>query len=320
MKVRKMILGVGIPFLFTLLLVQLSMAVEFPGPLVSTQFVAENLGIIKNPNQTQIRLVEISFKDGYEKGHIPGAVNLKGYLTNSEIYDPESDHMVPTQNYMETIMKKLGVTDKTHIIVYARENIVFATRFFWTLKYWNIENIHIMDGTVNKWIAEKRELTSNLPKIKELPYSVSYPPNQKIRARLTPEVFEAMLNPDKFLIADTRPAPYFTGEKYSTNKWARSGHIPRAIMLASPEETNNEDGTFKSKEELKALFDKKEVMKGKTVVIYCDTGVRATGLWFALHELLGYKETKVYDGSMREYANRLDLPIEPPNLHTNFPR
>ncbi len=295
-------------------------ALEFTGPLVSTDFVAKNLKIIRNADQMKMRLVEIGIDEkAYKAGHIPGAVFLKGYGLDSPIYDTQSDHMVVGHGDMETLMKKLGVGKDTHIIIYARENIVFATRFYWTLKYWKIPNIYLMDGTIAKWKNENREITTEIPVIKGMPYSVSYPPSQKIRARLTPEVFHAMMEPEKFMIVDSRPAPYYTGEKHSTDKWARSGHIPRAVNLPSPEDTNNKDDSFKTKNELESMAGKVGITKDKFTIAYCDTGVRSTGLWFVLSEILGYENVSSYDGSMREYSNRLDLPMEPGNLYKDFP-
>ena len=295
-------------------------ASELAGPLVSTDAVAKNLKVIKNAAQAKIRLVEVGLDEkAYEAGHIPGAIFLKGYGVDSPIYDTQSDHMVVSHGDMGTLMKKLGVERNTHIIVYARENIVFAARFYWTLKYWKIPNIHLMDGTIAKWKNENREITKEIPLIQEKPYPVPYPPAQKLRARLTPEVFQAMMEPDKFVIVDSRPAPYYTGEKHSTDKWARSGHIPRALNLACPEDTNNKDGSFKAKSELESMVEKAGISKAKSTIVYCDTGVRSAGLWFVLAELLGYENASSYDGSMREYSNRLDLPMEPANLYKEFP-
>jgi len=290
--------------------------VEFPGPLVSTDFVAANLDIIRDASQTEIRLVEVS-KKGYDEGHIPGAVHIKW---GSEVFSPETDHMILSHDEMETIMEKLGVTKDSHIIIYGGDAIDHGTRFYWTLKYWNVPNIHLMDGTLAKWSAEKREITTEVPAVTKMSYSVSYPPNTGIRARLTPHVMQALAIPTKYDIIDARPAKYYEGKAYATNKWVRSGHIPGAKNLASPEETNNEDGSFKTKEELKAMFDEIGVTGNKPIIVYCNTGVRASDTWFVLAEILGYENVMNYDGSMREYANRLDLPIEPDNLYKDFPK
>lgn len=291
-------------------------AVEFPGPLVSTDFVAANLDTIEDASQTEIRLVEVS-KKGYDEGHIPGAVNIKW---GSEVFGPETDHMLPGHDEMEAIMKKLGVTEDSHIIIYGGSSITHGTRFYWTLKYWKIPNVHLMDGTLAKWKAENRETTTEVPAVTKMDYSVPYPPNTKVNALLTPDVFKALANPTKHDIIDTRPAKYYNGEAYDTSKWVRTGHIPGAKNLPSPEDTNKKDGSFKTQAELKALFDKIGVKGDKPVIVYCNTGVRSSDQWFALSEILGYKNVKNYDGSMREYANRLDLPIEPDNLYEDFPK
>ncbi|GBE02033.1 thiosulfate sulfurtransferase [bacterium BMS3Abin08] len=289
-------------------------AVEFSGVVVSTDFVAKHLKTIRNPAQTEIRLVEVS-KKGYDKGHIPGAVHIKW---GSEVFNPLSDHMILTYTEVKAVMKKLGVTKKTDIIIYASK-IDQATRFYWTLKFWKVNNLHIMNGSKGKWIKERREMTKVVPSVSKLNYNVSYPPNTKIRAQLTPNVFYA-LSTGKSIFIDCRPAAYYKGKKYSIKKWVRTGHIPGAKNVACPEETNNRDGSFKSKAELKAIFAKVGVTGNKPVIAYCNTGVRSSLGWFVLSELLRYKHISNYDGSMREYANRLDLPIVPPNIYPKFPK
>jgi len=118
---------------------------------------------------------------------------------------------------------------------------------------------------------------------------------------------------------DARHESFYRCEKYSLNKWVRSGHITGAKNVFTLNSLNA-DKTFKSVAELKAMYEKAGVTADKDIIIYCDTGVLATHGWFVLHELLGYKNVKVYDGSMREYANMFDTPMEPGIVGGQFPK
>jgi len=125
----------------------------------------------------------------------------------------------------------------------------------------------------------------------------------------------------KVLFVDARPAAYFEGKKFSLSKWVRSGHIPGAVNVASPEEVVK-DGKILPIEELKKIYESKGVTPDKNIIVYCNTGVRSSLAWFILHELLGYPNVKNYDGSMREYANSFYLPMEPDsfNVYKDFPK
>lgn len=294
---------------------QIVYAAEYPGPLVSMDWVQENLNTISSASQTEIRLVEVS-KKGYDTEHIPGAVNIKW---GSEVFGPATDHMLPDYAAMTAVMKKLGVTPDTHIVIYA-DKLDQATRFYWTLKYWNVEKISIMNGEKKEWKKEGRPLTSDVPAVKALDYDLKYPPNSKVNALLHPDVTYGLAT-GKLLFVDARPAAYFEGKKFSLNKWVRSGHIPGAVNVAAPEDVSK-DGKLLPVEELKKIFEAKGVTSDKSIVVYCNTGVRSSLSWFILHELLGYPNVKNYDGSIREYGNSFYLPMEPDsfNVYKKFPK
>jgi len=307
-----MALLVGVLFLASASLVS---AAEYPGPLVSMDWVQEHLDTIKNPDQTEIRLVEVS-KSGYDKGHIPGAVWIDW---GNEVFGPATDHMVPDYAAMSAVMKKLGVTPDTHIVIYA-DKLDQATRFYWTLKFWNVEKVSIMNGEKKEWKEEGRPMTTEVPDVKPLDYPLKYPPNSKINALLHPDVMEGLAT-GKVLFVDARPAAYFEGKKFSLSKWVRSGHIPGAVNVAAPEDVVK-DGKILPTDELKKIFESKGVTPDKNIIVYCNTGVRSSLAWFILHELLGYPNVKNYDGSLREYANSFYLPMEPDsfNIYKDFPK
>lgn len=284
-------------------------------PLVSTDWVAKNLDKIKNPNQTDIRLIDVS-KKGYKKGHIPGALHIKW---GSEVFDPETDHMVLGLAEIERVLSKWGITPDTHIILYDGDGkLHHVARVYWTLKYWHINNVSIMDGSKPLWEKEKRPLTKDVPKINPRDIMVKYPPNTKIRAMYSPDIIHALAT-GKATIIDSRTEKFYNGEVYSLNKWVRSGHITGAINVPTMQNMNK-DKTYKSAAEMKNIYEAKGVSPDKKMIIYCDTGVLAAHSWFVLSELLGYKNVAVYDGSMREYANRFDTPMEPGVVGGKFPK
>ncbi|MCP4298306.1 MAG: sulfurtransferase, partial [Proteobacteria bacterium] len=282
-------------------------------PLVTTDWVASQLGTIKNPNQAKIRLIEISAR-GYKTGHIPGAVHIKW---QSEVFDPETDHLVPGVGEIQRIINKLGIDKNTHVVIYDGDGkIHHATRLYWTLKYWHIKNISIMDGSKPQWVLEKRQLTKQVPNVKRQKFTVRYPPATRIRAMFSPHIISALAN-DNVMLVDGRQAAYYNGDLTRITAYVRSGHIPGAINIPTMDAMKGDK--FKSIGELKKLYVGKGVTAKKKAILYCDTGVLSSHAWFVVSELLGYKKVKVYDASMREYANRFDTPLEPGEVEGMFP-
>jgi thiosulfate/3-mercaptopyruvate sulfurtransferase len=175
-----------------------------------------------------------------------------------------------------------------------------------------------MNGGIIAWKKEGRPVTTEATKVSRKDVEVKYPPNTKIRAMYSPDIIHALAT-DKAVIVDSRHESFFNGEKYSLNKWVRSGHVTGAKNVFTLN-SMNADNTFKSVAEIKPMFEKAGVTGDKNIITYCDTGVLATHGWFVMSELLGYKNVKVYDGSMREYANMFDTPMEPGIVGGKFPK
>ena len=276
-------------------------------PLVSTKWVADNISSIK--------IIDVS-KKGYAKGHISGAVQVKW---GSEVFAPETDHMVLGLAEIERVMSKMGVTPNDHIVLYDGDGKPHhVMRVYWTLKYWHFPKVSVMDGGIALWQKEGRSVTTDVSKISRTSVEAKYPPNTKIRAMYSPDIIHALAT-GKSLIVDSRPVAFYKGEVYSLDKWVRSGHITGAVNVSTLDSLN-EDKTFKSVAELKAMYEKGGVTADKNIITYCDTGVLATHGWFVMSELLGYKNVKVYDGSMREYGNMFDTPMEPGINGGQFPK
>ncbi len=276
-------------------------------PLVTTQWVADNMKSIK--------IIDVS-KKGYAKGHIPGAMQVKW---GSEVFAPETDHMVLGLAEIERVMSKMGISPDDHVVLYDGDGKPHhVMRVYWTLKYWHFPKVSVMDGGIALWQKEKRPVTTEITKGSRTIVEVKYPPNTKIRAMYSPDIIHALAT-GKAVIVDNRPEDFFNGKVYSLNKWVRSGHVSGAVNVPTLSSLN-EDKTFKSVAELKAMYEKAGVTADKNIITYCDTGVLATHGWFVMSELLGYENVKVYDGSMREYANFFDTPMEPGIVGGQFPK
>ena len=284
--------------------------IQYPGPLVSTSWVAQHLQTIENPNQTQIRLVEVSPGGTYASGHIPGAV----HVTMGELFAPQTDHMVLDYTQMKLVLKTLGVTHNTKIILYDEGPLFYAARFYWTLSYWNIGNVSIMNGGTGVWKSEGRPLTKVVPAVKQLSYTLKYPPDTKIDALLHPDVMYALATGNAIFL-DSRPEAYYNGSKFLPQMWERGGHIPGAVYVAAPEgivTTHSlANGKLLSDAQLKTIYESKGVTPNKSIITYCNTGVRAALNWFVLSQVLKYPNVKNYDGSMRQYSNDFYLPMQP---------
>lgn len=276
-------------------------------PLVTTQWVADNLKSIK--------IVDVS-KKGYAEGHITGAVQIKW---GSEVFAPETDHMVLGLAEIERVIGRMGVTPDDHIVLYDGDGSPHhVMRVYWTLKYWHFPKVSVMDGGIALWKKEGRPVATEMTSVARTSAEVKYPPNTNIRAMYSPDIIHALAT-GKSLVVDSRPAAFYQGEVYSLDKWVRSGHITGAVNVPTLDSLN-EDKTFKSVAELKAMYEKAGVTADKEIITYCDTGVLATHGWFVMSELLGYKNVKVYDGSMREYANMFDTPMKPGIVGGQFPK
>ena len=222
---------------------------------------------------------------------------------------------------IERVLSKWGITPDTHIILYdgdTKPHPHHVTRVYWTLKYWNLNKVSIMDGGKSLWENQKRPLTKDTPKIKTRAIEVKYPPNTKIRAMYSPDIIHALAT-GKATIIDSRNEDFYNGKVYSLKKWVRSGHITGAVNVPTMQ-SMNKDKTYKSRDEIKKIYDAKGVKPDKKIITYCDTGVLSAHSWFVLSELLGYKNVASYDGSMREYANMFDTPMEPGVVGGKFPK
>ena len=273
-----------------------------PEALVSTDWVADNLD---NPN---IRLVE-SNEDVllYSSGHIPGAVNIDWV---GDLNDPLVRDYLDAENFAK-LLSKNGIGPDTTVIFYGDKNNWWACYALWVFQLFGHSNAKIMNGGRKKWVDEGRELTKDVPSYPRVDYPVSVRTDYKIRA-FRDQVLKHI--EEGGALVDVRSPGEYSGEllhmpDYPQEGAVRGGHIPGAANIPWAKAAN-EDGTFKSAEELTALYGGEGVTPDKNVVAYCRIGERSSHTWFVLTYLLGYPSVRNYDGSWTEWGNSVGVPIE----------
>jgi len=273
-----------------------------PEVLVDAEWVEAHAG---DPN---VRLIEVDVDTkSYAQGHIPGAVafNWQKDLQDQVVRAPIA------QARLEELLSQAGVSNDTTIVLYGDNNNWFAAWALWILKYYGHADVRLLDGGRVKWLADKREITTDVPTYAATSYTTKAP-NKAIRA-FRDEILSE-LGRDGLALVDVRGPGEFSGELLAPANLPqegaqRGGHIPGAANVPWGSAVR-EDGTFKSAEELKAVYGGKGVTPDKDVIAYCRIGERSSHTWFALHYLLGYQNVRNYDGSWTEWGNLVGAPIE----------
>ncbi len=280
------------------------MAYVHPEVLVDTEWVS------KNPPNDNRKLVEVDYdpENGYRKGHIKGASLI---WWKRDINDPIARDIVNKEQFQE-LMAKNGIKPDTEVIMYGDFNNWFAAFSFWVFKYFGHENIKIMNGGRKKWELENREYTTEEPQIDKTSYTAKEP-DEQLREYL--DGVKKALDDNNIVMVDVRSPKEFTGEitappEYPMEHAQRGGHIPGANNIPWATAVNDADGTFKSAEELKQIYESKGITSDKNVICYCRIGERSSHSWFVLKYLLGYPNVSNYDGSWTEWGNMIKNPIE----------
>ena len=273
-----------------------------PDVLVETSWVADHL------NDPNIRLVEAD-EDIllYDQGHISGAVKLDWLV---DVQNPLSRDFVDKAGF-EQLMASWGIANDTTVVFYGDRNNWYAAYSFWLFKYYGHEKALIMNGGRAKWLAESRPTNRDVPSYPATRYTAKEP-DASIRA-FRDDVEKTLGNPS-FALVDVRSPAEYTGEKLHMEGYAqegaqRAGHVPGAKSIPWATAAN-EDGTFKSAEELKQIYGGKGITPDKQVIAYCRIGERSAHTWFVLTQLLGYQNVRNYDGSWTEWGSLVRSPIE----------
>ena len=285
-----------------------------PNALVETQWVASRL---RDP---AIRILEISVDPtSFQQGHIPGAVALDWFQDLEA--DPVRD--IASRTKMERILGEVGVTGTTPVVLYGDNHNWFAAYAYWLLKYYGHRDARILNGGREKWITEGRPMTREAAKFAPVVYK-GEEPNTGIRAlreyviALVNAASRSLLDTGRMqrYLVDVRSPKEFSGELLAPPHLPqegayRGGHIPGAVNIPW-EEAVAPDGTFKSRDELRKLYEERRITADKEIIVYCRIGERSAHTWFVLTELLGYPNVRNYDGSWIEYGNLIGVPIEKP--------
>ncbi len=272
-----------------------------PEVLVSTDWVAKNTA---NPS---VRIVEVDVdKTSYGEGHIQNAI---GWAWDSQLCDTVRRDIIPKDQF-EALMSQSGIGKDTTVVLYGDNNNWFAAWALWQLKIYGHADVRLMNGGRKKWVAEGRELTAEVPSFTATQYQ-ALPADNSIRTFL-PKVMEAV-ELHQVELVDVRSPAEFSGEVLSPpglpETCQRGGHIPGASNIPWAQACN-EDGTFKSFDDLKGLYEKAGISGTKPVIAYCRIGERSSHSWFVLRYLLGLKNVTNYDGSWTEWGNLVGAPIE----------
>ncbi len=272
-----------------------------PEVLVSADWVEQHL---KDP---KVRLVEVDVDtNSYNEGHIPGAI---AWAWNQQLCDTVQRDILSRAGF-EKLMSGSGISPETTVVLYGDSNNWFAAWAFWQAKIYGHKDIRILNGGRKKWLADSRELTTDTPSYPPVPYRAQAS-DLSLRAFL-PQVQGAVQKKSAALV-DVRSPQEFTGEILAPpglpETCQRGGHIPGARNIPWSKACND-DGTFKSADELRALYGAEAIDGKQPVIAYCRIGERSSHTWFVFRYLLGFDQVTNYDGSWTEWGNLVGAPVE----------
>jgi thiosulfate/3-mercaptopyruvate sulfurtransferase len=300
----KLITGISI-----LLSLSTAFAVPLPGAVVSTDWLQANLA---GKNLVIVDLRKESASDDYKKAHIPGARFIAWEDVRAEGPNQEGaklEYKVPTPAEFEKYIQALGINADSSVVVVSTwedaGSAAMATRLYWTMKYYNLSSVAVLDGGMMRWKAENKvvETGAVMPAPGNFKAAKA---NEDIRA--TSSTVLSAHDKKSALILDARTPDFFKGEKKKDYVGA-AGHIPGAINTPMTELIDPSTKRLKSVDSLKALFASKGVGSDKSVIVYCDSGHLSTLEWFALKELAGYKDVKQFDSSLHEWTKNPARPM-----------
>jgi len=273
-----------------------------PDVLVSTDWLEEHL------DDPSIRVIEVDEDtSAYDKGHIRGAV---GWDWSSDLHAKVGRDYV-TREELSTLLSDAGVGGDTTVVLYGGNNNWFAAYAYWILKLRGVEHVKLLNGGRKKWELESRELVQDVPSYAPTGLTLAGTERPEIRA-LRDEVIGKVGS--AIGLVDVRSPEEFRGEKLAPDHLPQEqsqvpGHIAGASNIPWAKAAND-DGTFKSADELRELYEAEGITADKEVIAYCRIGERSSHTWFALQELLGYPNVKNYDGSWTEYGSLVGAPVE----------
>tara|TARA_Y100000758_G_scaffold102434_1_gene70921 strand:- start:64 stop:906 length:843 start_codon:yes stop_codon:yes gene_type:complete len=273
-----------------------------PESIVTTDWVSEH------GSDANVRLVEVDVDTAaYDAGHIAGAV---GWNWKSELQQTLSRDLVSKEG-MEQLLGSAGIGNGTTVVLYGDNNNWFAAWAFWQMKYYGHDDVKLMNGGRAKWEAEGKPLTTDAANHGSKSYTAKAA-NEDIRAYRDQVL--SKVNASSISLVDVRAPAEYSGELLAPEALPqegaqRGGHIPSAANVPWGQAVA-EDGTFKSADDLQALYGAKGIDGSKETIAYCRIGERSSHTWFVLTQLLGHTNVRNYDGSWTEWGSIVGAPIE----------
>jgi thiosulfate/3-mercaptopyruvate sulfurtransferase len=272
-----------------------------PAALVETEWLQAHL------DDPGVRVVEVDEDvTAYATGHIPGAVCWNWHTDLRAVVGRD----FIDQEGLTSLLRAAGVSADTTVVLYAGNNNWFAAYAYWLLTYLGFDAVKLLNGGRKKWELEARPLTDEVRPYPRGTVSVNTPVRSELRAFRNQVL--ARLGQAAFI--DVRSPEEYRGEKLAPDHLPQEqsqvpGHIPGAANIPWSKAAN-QDGTFRSADDLRALYEAAGVTGDKEVIAYCRIGERSAHTWFALTQLLGYPDVKNYDGSWTEYGSLVGVPVE----------
>lgn len=268
--------------------------------LVTADWVEENLD---NANVVLIEVDEDT--TAYDKNHIKGAIRFNWH---TDLTQPVR-HDVLTKEQFEALLSANGISNDTEVVLYGGNNNWFAAYAYWEFKLYGHENVKLLDGGRKKWELDSRELVTEVPTRTATTYTAK---DQDTSIRALRDDVLAAIGSQNFV--DVRSPDEFSGKLLAPahlpqEQSQTAGHIPTAANIPWSKAAND-DGTFRSDDELKALYEAEGVDFSKETIAYCRIGERSSHTWFVLQEILGLPGVRNYDGSWTEYGSLIGVPVQ----------
>jgi thiosulfate/3-mercaptopyruvate sulfurtransferase len=272
-----------------------------PDALISTDWLEANL------DDPTLRIIEVDEDvEAYDRDHIPGAV---AWNWSADLHHPVRRDYLDAEGF-SGLLRTAGVGPGTTVVLYGGNNNWFAAYAYWLLKYRGFDAVRLLDGGRKKWKIEERPVTADVPVYEATDFTIPGPARPELRA-LRDDVLAGV---GSAVFVDVRSPEEFSGEKLAPDHLPQEqpyvgGHIPGAANVPWAKAAN-EDGSFKSADELQALYGGVGVTGDGETIAYCRIGERSSHTWFVLHELLGFPTVRNYDGSWTEYGSLVGAPVE----------
>ncbi len=269
------------------------------------QYLIETKDLMAKMGQPDLVIVDVRIPEAYELGHIKGAINISVKLTQGTVKGVK-ENMLSTPD-LEKLLGSKGISPDSYVVLYDENVQDYSTLFFWTLDALGHKKMAVLNGGISKWSKEGLPVATEETKLPPTKYTAQYDASKVA----TLDDVKKSLGKKEVVLVDTRAPKEFTGETPGRDVGRGGGRLPGAVNVDWVTNSATKDGfkVYKSADELLSMYEKAKVTKDKEMIVYCRTGLRSTNTYFVL-KLLGYPKVRSYDGSMIEWSNIPDLPLE----------